>query len=163
MESDSRWTIYCLRYFDVIGHKTYFLRDNTKNIMHELYRIYSGYENKLLINNYNQGKLHDFIHVDDLADAHECITTYIRNAHIVKLEEGHDINGIHIFNIGSGKGTTIKELIMTFEIVNKCKIKQIGNTNKKCDNASSKIANVDKIYNILGWKAKYTLEEMVML
>ena len=54
----------------------------------------------------------DFIHVMDLAEAHLASLKYIDNSK----------PDIFTFNIGTGKGTTVLELIRIFEKVNKCSI-----------------------------------------
>ena len=165
-KANKKWSMYCLRFFEVIGYLSYLFKDDSKCLMNELYRVYAGYNETLSIDKTNC-RFHssgdrDYIHVLDLAYAHVCICSYIKNAHIVKMEEGVDINGVHVYNIGSGKGVSQKELIKTFEMVNKCKISHISKPSKH-DEYVSKIANVDKIYNNLGWKAKFTLEEMVKI
>lgn len=161
--SDKKWTIFCLRYFNIIGYTNYVLKDNSISLMNNLYENYDGKTNNVEINLYKNNKtdVKDYLHVEDLSEAHLCICSYISNAHIVKLEEGIELCGIHIFNVGSGKGISDNDFITTFEVVNNFKVNKKYKKQNEKKSPHVVIADVSKIYDILGWEAKYTLEEMV--
>lgn len=87
----------------------------------------------------------DYIHVLDLIDAH--LAT-------IKL------TGINIFNVGTGKGTSVKEMIdMVSKVLGKkIKTKIAG---RRDGDKGYVVADCSKIYKLLGWKSKYSLEEAV--
>jgi UDP-glucose 4-epimerase len=90
-----------------------------------------------------------------------CIRDYI---HVVDLADGHIAalnlpKGIHIYNLGTGKGSTVLEVIKTFEEVNKIKLNYEFTERRSGDLAES-YANTNKALKELGWKANLTLEDM---
>ena len=89
----------------------------------------------------------DYIHVVDLAKGHV--------AAIEKMQMGIDI-----FNLGTGKGTSVLELIQAFESVNQIQIpyKIVG---RRPGDLGECYADVSKALDILGWRAERTLEDMV--
>ena len=92
--------------------------------------------------------IRDYIHVVDLA-----------NAHIKALErlESKE-NCIDIFNIGTGTGSSVLEVVKTFEKVNNTPLNyRFGN--KRKGDVISIFANSDKAQRKLKWKPKYGLEE----
>lgn len=88
----------------------------------------------------------DYIHVLDLA-----------NAHILALEKM--INQINIYNVGTGNPTSVFELIKTFEKVSNSSVEYKIVERREGDVAISYL-NSDKIYNELGFKPKYNIEDM---
>ncbi|WP_113922304.1 UDP-glucose 4-epimerase GalE [Cognataquiflexum aquatile] len=91
----------------------------------------------------------DYIHVMDLADAHVKALKY--------LSEQKD-NFYDIFNVGTGNGNTVLEVIQTFEKVSGLKLNyEIGP--RRTGDIEKVWANTDKINKILGWEAKYSLED----
>lgn len=91
----------------------------------------------------------DYIHVMDLADAHVKALKY--------LSEQKD-NFYDIFNVGTGNGNTVLEVIQTFEKVSGQKLNyEIGP--RRTGDIEKVWANTDKINKVLGWEAKYSLED----
>lgn len=94
--------------------------------------------------------IRDFIHVVDLAKAHVAALNFLQNQ--------PDDNFYEVFNVGTGKGTTVLELVRTFEKVNDLRVnyeigpRRVGDTEKI-------YGNVEKANKILQWKAQNTLEE----
>ena len=95
--------------------------------------------------------LRDYVHVMDIADAHVCA--------LQRFEKVH--KRIEIYNLGSGNGSTVLEVIKSFEKVSKT----------KCDYqiVERRPGDVDKIYAdttlaniLLKWKPKYSLDEMIL-
>lgn len=88
----------------------------------------------------------DYIHVMDLAEGH-----------VAALENSKP--GVHIYNLGTGKGTSVLEFIETFERVNKIKIPYKVVPRRVGDVAYS-YADVSKAKRELNWTAKRNLEHM---
>lgn len=94
--------------------------------------------------------IRDYIHVVDLA-----------KAHVVALErllKGQNTEKVEVFNVGTGKGSSVLEVIQAFEKVSNQKLpyKIVG---RREGDITSAYANTDKANTILGWKAQSTLEE----
>jgi UDP-glucose 4-epimerase len=91
----------------------------------------------------------DYIHVMDLADAHVKALEYLFR---------QNPNFYDIFNVGTGKGNTVLEVIKTFEKVSKQVLNyKIGP--RRSGDIEKVWANTDKINSELGWEAKYSLED----
>lgn len=87
--------------------------------------------------------IRDYIHVVDLADAHYLAYKYLL-----------DGNESDIFNLGSGKGYSVKEIVeMAKEVTGKDIVSEIGD--RRFGDPASLIASSDKIIKTLGWKRKY--------
>ncbi|EAZ82580.1 UDP-glucose 4-epimerase GalE [Algoriphagus machipongonensis] len=93
--------------------------------------------------------IRDFIHVMDLADAHVKALGY--------LDKQED-NFYDVFNVGTGNGNSVLEIIKTFEKVNRIKLNySIG---PRRDGDVVKIwADTTKINTVLGWTPQYSLED----
>jgi len=89
----------------------------------------------------------DYIHVVDLAEGHV--------AAIKKLETNP---GLVIYNLGTGKGTSVFELVAAFQKVNGVKIPALVAERRPGDIAEN-YANVDKAEKELNWKARFTIED----
>ncbi|MFA7209271.1 MAG: UDP-glucose 4-epimerase GalE [Parcubacteria group bacterium] len=91
----------------------------------------------------------DFIHVMDLAEAHVSAFNYL-----VKKE-----NSLYdIFNVGTGRGTSVSELINTFEKTNGVPVPHTIGPRRPGDIATC-FADAQKIENIIGWRAKRPISE----
>ena len=92
----------------------------------------------------------DYIHVVDLAKAHViALQRLLNKKNTAKVET---------FNLGTGTGSSVLEVIHTFEKVSGKKLpyKIVG---RREGDITSAYANTDKANDILGWKAQSTLEE----
>lgn len=96
--------------------------------------------------------IRDYIHVCDIARAHILALSWLR-----KEEQG---SGMHIFNLGSGTGTTVLEAISVFEKVNGLKLRHTLGGRRPGDVAAI-YSRADKAERELGWKMKYSLEDMM--
>ena len=94
--------------------------------------------------------LRDYIHVIDLADAHILALNYLR--------DGGESN---IFNLGNGKGFSVKEMIVAAEKVTGQKIKTKIGKRREGDPAQL-IASSEKARKILKWKPKFTDVEKII-
>jgi UDP-glucose 4-epimerase len=94
--------------------------------------------------------IRDYIHVVDLADAHIAALKRLIN-------DDNDTN-YEVFNIGTGKGSSVLEVITAFEEVanQKLNYKIVG---RRSGDVVSAYADTTKANNILGWKAKLTLKD----
>ena len=90
----------------------------------------------------------DYIHVVDLAEGHV--------AAIEKLTEG-----VHTYNLGTGQGTSVLQLVQAFEEVNNIKI-PYEIVDRRPGDLATVFANTDKAWKELGWKAGRGLREMVL-
>jgi UDP-glucose 4-epimerase len=93
--------------------------------------------------------IRDFIHVVDMADAHVCSVEYLLNG-----------GSTDCFNIGTGKGYSVMEIIQTAETITGQKVNYSIATKREGDPAVL-IADPSKIKKVMGWEAKYTLNDMV--
>ena len=94
--------------------------------------------------------IRDFIYVVDLAKAHVCA--------MARLLDGKSEDSVEIFNIGTGSGVSVQQLIDTFEKCTGVKLnyKVVG---RRAGDIEKIWGNVDKANNVLGWKAVHTLED----
>lgn len=92
----------------------------------------------------------DYIHVVDLAKAHVKALSYCD-----KMSQGVDV-----FNVGTGKGNTILEVINTFEQVNGVKLNyKVGP--RRGGDVEQIYADTTKVNNLLGWSAQYGIADMM--
>ncbi|MGV1793267.1 UDP-glucose 4-epimerase GalE [Rhizobium sp. A37_96] len=91
----------------------------------------------------------DYIHVLDLADAHVRAVEYL-------LDGGESV----ALNLGTGTGTTVKELLGTIETVSKrpFPVEYVG---RREGDSTTLVANNDKARDILGWSPQYDLSRII--
>lgn len=94
--------------------------------------------------------IRDFIYVLDLAKAHV--------AAMARILDGKNTEAVEIYNVGTGKGVSVFELINTFEKCTGVKLNYKVVPRRPGD-IEKVWGNVDKANNVLGWKAVHTLEE----
>lgn len=92
----------------------------------------------------------DYIHVVDLAKAHVIA--------MKRLLDKKNLDKVEIFNLGTGTGSSVLEVIHSFEKVSGKKL-PYKIVDRREGDITSAYANTDKANNILGWKAQSTLEE----
>lgn len=147
-----------LRYFNPVGsHPSGLIGEDPKdiptNLMPIIQKVAIGEIPKLSIygNDYKTRDgtcIRDYIHVQDIADAHVNALGYLD-----KMTEGFDA-----INLGSGEGTTVLELVNAFEKANGMTLnKEI--VGKRAGDAPIVTAVPAKALQLLGWKAKRTIEE----
>jgi UDP-glucose 4-epimerase len=149
--------IIILRYFNPVGaHPSGIIGEDPNGIPNNLFpyllKVVSKKYDVLNIfgSDYhtNDGTcVRDFIHVMDVAEGHATAILSINTP------------GIYIYNLGTGKGTTVLELISTFEEVNKLSIPHKFVSRREGD-IDSLYANVDKIHKEIGWKSRYSLKDI---
>ncbi|MFR1178602.1 MAG: UDP-glucose 4-epimerase GalE [Bacilli bacterium] len=159
--SDKSWNITILRYFNPIGaHESALLGENPLGIPNNLMPyIAQVAANKLPLltvfgDDYDTSDgtcIRDYIHVVDLA-----------NGHLKALEKMQSATGrFDIFNLGTGKGYSVLELINTFEKVSGKKINyKIGS--RRAGDLPVVYADTQKAEKELGFKAKFDIEKMCL-
>ena len=90
----------------------------------------------------------DYIHVTDLA-----------HGHVKALEKISQLNRLQILNLGTGLGTTVRELISTFEKTNKVTV-STKVTNRRAGDTAKSYANAVLAYELIDFQCKQTLEDM---
>ena len=96
--------------------------------------------------------IRDYIYVVDLAKAHVCAMT--------RILEGKAEEAVEVFNIGTGKGTSVLELINAFEKATGVKLNyQI--VGPRAGDIEQVWGNVDKANKVLGWKADTPMEDVL--
>jgi UDP-glucose 4-epimerase len=91
----------------------------------------------------------DYIHVMDLADAHVKALGFLSEQNIDFYE---------VFNVGTGNGNTVLEVIQAFEKINGIKVNYFIGPRRTGDVVKT-WADTSKIKKVLGWTPKYSLEE----
>ena len=97
--------------------------------------------------------IRDYIHVVDLA-----------KAHVVALErllKNRNSNQFETFNIGTGKGSSVLEVVNAFEKVTQQKL-NYKIVNRREGDVISVYADTKKANNVLGWKAEKSMEESLL-
>ena len=158
-KSDNSWDICILRYFNPIGaHESGLIGEEPQgipnNLMPYIVRVASGKLKELSIfgDDYDTPDgtgVRDYIHVVDLAKGHVKA--------IEKLnKEG---SGIYIYNLGTGKGYSVLDIVKTFEKVTGQKV-PYKIVERRAGDLAMFYANSKKAQEELGWKAEKTLEDM---
>ncbi len=158
-QSDKEWSIICLRYFNPIGAHHYGLigddplSEKSNNLMPSIIKVAMGLKKNIDVygDDYDTKDgtgVRDYIHVMDLAAAHVRSLTYLDK-----------LSGIEIFNLGTGNGFSVMELINTFENVTGQSINKKIIKRREGD-VSCCYADPSKANTILKWETKMNLEEM---
>ena len=156
---NQQWRIASLRYFNPIGAHTNGLigespLQNENNIIHKLNKVAAGLIDELLIfgndwDTHDGTGTRDYIHVMDLADGHLLALDNILN---------NKFKYIHL-NMGTGKGTSVLELINTFQKVNKVDIRFRFCERRKGD-VPFLVADNSLAKRLLNWEPKRDLNNM---
>ena len=143
-----------LRYFNVVGSTKYEFADNSKdNLVPKVFAAIKRGESQEIYGSDYPTKdgtcIRDYIHVADLADSHLSALKRVESAMV------HEV-----YNVGSGKGYSVKEMIeqisksMNKELIPRLCPRRAGDTPQL-------IASISKIERELGWKPKRSLKEMI--
>lgn len=156
--SDNDWNIMLLRYFNPIGaHKSGLIGENPNGIPNNLLpyvsQVAAGKLDYVRVfgNDYNTEDgtgVRDYIHVVDLA-----------LGHIKALEAMKDKSGISIYNLGTGNGYSVLEIIENFSKASKKDI-PYKIIERRAGDIAACFADSTKALNELGWKASYGIKEM---
>ena len=146
-----------LRYFNPLGnHPSGILGDRlthkASNIMPMIYRsLKHDQAFHIYGNDYDTtdgAPIRDYIHVLDLAEAHE------RSLQLL-VQKG----GVHLLNIGLGEGVSVKQLLQTYQSVNNIQLQVIESDRRKGDLPKCFAIN-DLMKQMLNWQPQLTLQDM---
>lgn len=157
-QADPELSVVLLRYFNPIGaHPSGLIGENPNgipnNLMPYITQVAIGRREKLTVfgNDYDTPDgtgVRDYIHVVDLAEGHLCALRYAQSH-----------TGCEIFNLGTGHGVSVLELVNTFSSVNHIPVPyEIGP--RRAGDLATVYADVAKATKVLGWEAKKTLADM---
>lgn len=156
--ADPEWSIALLRYFNPIGaHQSGLLGENPNdipnNLMPYIVKVANGELPKLNVfgNDYDTPDgtgVRDYIHVVDLA-----------LGHLKALEKIEKEMGVKVYNLGTGNGYSVLDLVENFKRVNQIDVPYEIVERRPGDIAAC-YADPSKAYEELGWKAQYGIEEM---
>lgn len=155
--SDREWNIALLRYFNPVGaHESGLIGEDPKgipnNLMPYVAQVASGKLKKIGVfgNDYptpDGTGVRDYIHVVDLARGH------------VAAIKALDKSGVHIYNLGTGNGYSVLDMIHAFEKACGKKL-PYEIKGRRAGDVPSCYATSKKAEKELGWTAKYDLEKM---
>ena len=157
-KADNSWSIAILRYFNPIGaHESGLIGEEPNgipnNLMPYILKVASGELPCLNVfgNDYNTKDgtgVRDYIHVVDLAEGHVKV--------IKKLQEA---NKVYTYNLGTGIGYSVLDIVKTFERVNNIKI-NYKITDRRPGDIDTYYSDPSKAKNEMGWYAKKTIDDM---
>ena len=157
-KSDNEWKVMLLRYFNPIGaHESGLIGEDPKGIPNNLLpyvaKVAGGKLEMVHVfgNDYDTPDgtgVRDYIHVVDLAKGH------------VKAIEGMEkLDGVNIFNLGTGTGYSVLDIIKAFSQACGKEIPYVIDPRRPGDIATC-YSDPSKAYEVLGWKAEKNLEDM---
>ena len=156
VQSTPESSVTLLRYFNPVGaHSSGLIGElptgRPNNLMPFVTQVAKGIRPELSIfgddyDTVDGTGVRDYIHVVDLAEGH---VAAIENMNL----------GVNIYNLGTGQGTSVLELVEAFKSVNDIEVPYKVVSRRPGDIASF-YANVDKAKNELNWTAKKTIEDM---
>lgn len=158
--SDPRWKIVALRYFNPVGaHESGLFGESPKgvpnNLMPYVFDVAIGDRECVSVfgNSYDTidgTGVRDYIHVMDLVEGHLATLTYLDKN-----------SGFNVFNLGCGKGYSVLEMIKTTANIT-CKNIPYNICAPRSGDLGTVYASTSKAENILGWKSKKTLNDMII-
>ena len=156
--ADREMSVVLLRYFNPIGADESGLIGEKpngipNNLMPYITQTAAGLRERLSVfgNDYDTPDgtgVRDYIHVTDLARGHCCALEYSRQH-----------KGTEIFNLGTGHGISVLELVETFQRVNGVEVPYVIAPRRDGDIAAF-YADAEKARCLLGWRAEKTVEDM---
>ena len=157
-KADNEWNVVLLRYFNPIGaHKSGLIGENPNgipnNLMPYITQTAIGLRKELGIfgNDYDTPDgtgVRDYIHVVDLA-----------TGHVAALQAIEKKCGLAIYNLGTGHGYSVLDVVKAFEKANDLKVPYSIKPRRPGDIATC-YCNPAKAQKELGWQAKYGIEDM---
>ena len=157
-KADRSWSVVLLRYFNPVGaHESGTIGEDPKgipnNLMPFISQVAVGRRDHLNVfgNDYDTHDgtgVRDYIHVVDLARGHVCAIEYMQKH-----------KGENVFNLGTGMGYSVLDMVKAFERVTGIKIPYEIVARRPGDLATV-YSCPDKSAELLGWKAQYNLDDM---
>ena len=156
--ADPTFNVVILRYFNPVGaHESGLIGEDPNgipnNLMPYISQVAVGIRDKLHIfgNDYpteDGTGVRDFIHVVDLAQGHLKALEWMEGKH-----------GVEIFNLGTGKGSSVLDVVKAFEKASGKEIPYVFEERRAGDVAIN-YADPTKAEKYMGWKATHNLEDM---
>lgn len=156
--ADPRWQVSLLRYFNPVGaHGSGLIGEDPtgppNNLMPIVLRVALGHQDQLNVygNDYptdDGSAVRDYIHVVDLADGH-----------VAALDALGGGGGAQAYNLGTGRGTSVLELLSTFERVTGASV-PYSIAPRRHGDVAMLYAAADEARNKLSWVATRDIEEM---
>ena len=156
--ADPSWSVVLLRYFNPIGgHPSGLLGDDPNgipnNLMPYIARVAAGQLDKLTIfgDDYPTPDgtcIRDYVHVMDLAEGHAAALAYAQ-----------EHTGAEVFNLGTGRGTSVLELVDAFQQATGVTVPYVM-TGRRAGDAAVCYAGTEKAAQVLHWRARRSLEDM---
>ena len=157
-KADNEWNVILLRYFNPIGaHKSGLIGENPSgipnNLMPYITQVAVGKRDHLNVfgNDYDTHDgtgVRDYIHVVDLAQGH-----------VKALKKIEENAGLKIYNLGTGHGYSVLDIVKNFEEATGVKIPYEIQGRRPGDIATC-YADASLAKKELGWEAKYGIREM---
>lgn len=157
-KADPQWNVVILRYFNPIGaHKSGTIGENPNgipnNLMPYITQVAVGKLKELGVfgNDYDTPDgtgVRDYIHVVDLA-----------KGHVKALKKIEDNSGLSIYNLGTGKGYSVLDIVKNFEAATGVEIPYVIKERRTGDIATC-YSDASKAERELGWKAENDIKEM---
>lgn len=156
--SDPEWSISILRYFNPVGaHKSALIGESPRgipnNLMPYIAKVATGKLEKLRVfgSDYptpDGSGVRDYIHVVDLA-----------KGHVAAVKRALEKTGVDTYNLGTGRGYSVLELLHSFEKAcgKKIPYEVVG---RRPGDVAACYANPDKAKAELGWVAEYGVDDM---
>ncbi|KAL6533599.1 RmlD substrate binding domain [Orobanche hederae] len=158
-QSDNAWKIILLRYFNPVGaHPSGYIGEDPRgipnNLMPFVQQVAVGRRPALTVYGTDYATkdgtgVRDYIHVVDLADGHIAAVNKLSDPSV----------GCEVYNLGTGHGTSVLEMVAAFEKASGKKIPLLMAARRPGD-AEVVYAETDKAERELKWKAKYGIDEM---
>ena len=152
------FNVAILRYFNPVGaHKSGLIGESPNgipnNLMPFITKVATGELKELSVfgSDYETPDgtgVRDYIHVVDLA-----------MGHLRALERLNHVSGLSTYNLGTGTGYSVLELVKAFEVANDVTI-SYKLTDRRPGDIATCFANCDKAKDELGWVAKYNVVDM---
>lgn len=156
--ADNEWSVVLLRYFNPIGaHESGLLGESPNgipnNLLPYIMQVAVGKLPELGVfgNDYDTPDgtgVRDYIHVVDLA-----------KGHVNAIEKVTAVKDVNIYNLGTGNGYSVLDIVKAFEAANGVKIPYVIKPRRAGDIATC-YADPKKAKDELGWEAKYDLQRM---
>ena len=157
-KSDNSWKVSILRYFNPIGaHESGLIGEDPQgipnNLLPYIMQVAAGRRECLSVfgDDYDTRDgtgVRDYIHVVDLA-----------KAHLLALDRAEKTEAVEYFNIGTGVGYSVLEIIKAYEEASGIKV-NYKITGRRPGDIDECFADPQKAYKVLGWKAQFSIKEM---
>ena len=157
-KADAEWSVVLLRYFNPVGaHQSGLIGEHPNGIPNNLMPFISqtaiGKREKLSVfgddyDTHDGTGVRDYIHVVDLA-----------KGHVAAISHAAEHKGESVFNLGTGTGYSVLDMVKAFESANNIKVPYVIAPRRPGDLATC-YADPAKSREVLGWEAKYDQTDM---